>query len=632
MEKVVENNVKSSRREKIIDEITSKCTLDLLTDLKDWYLYTLQDQKWFQYVVFTTNSYKLAIIMETITEKNMCDNRYTQYLTDSSIFLKSKELVDYYVEFKHFPSILLCDDYLIYGFRLNHIIDGLEKELFRVCSKEYPEKNIEEDRIARALFKAITIHVYAKSWNQTILEGSYDCKLHCTKEKEEEPYQYNASIASIASSINIHNMENNGSIYTQILPQQDFDNIKDRLKEDGFIHTTYWLVEQYSKFLYIGFENKINLILSLRIAKHKYSPEYRIIPFVFLPNMVENETEAVANMIISKLPEQYKEFFNNCREINKKRTFNELITLLFSDAILKDFNKTYNIKVDFTDKDRELIKMARVYNQYGFAQTKQMLNALLGDDYTSLISIADIEKVSKTNLRVLDFETNTKPITRLDIIKRLEEYFYNRICVMGEIWNEIAFHYSPELASKRYARGCCFSLNELTKGYSKNQSQCCLAYLLQMNDAGVISISSYAPNNTTVSGYSQFISEEILAFLLKPMQPDIDIYIPLLSRIQTECERRLCKLTEEIEEYGKDMGWKQEDISNLVQFCNQLEKMGQGPSDYCPVESVYIDQAYGDLLYTGQIKEISRRINLSSELRAQYVKYSDKKYGYRRRV
>lgn len=618
MEKVVGNNVNSSRREKIIDELTINFGRYDLQKLKDWYLYTLQEQKW-RYVVYTTNSYKLAIIMETITGKNMCDNWYTQYLTDSSIFLKSKELVDDYVKFKTFPRILLCDDVLFYGFRINHIIDGLEKELFRVASKEYPEENIKESSIACALGHAITIHAYARPYRIILRNAS---ALHCMQ-GQMETQECNHYIERIASSINIHNMENNGSIYTQILPQQDFDNIKDRLKEEnGFIHTTYWLVEQYSKFLYIGFENKINLILSLRIAKHRYSPEYRIIPFVFLPNMYENETDAVANMIISKLPEQYKEWFSNCREINQKRTFNELITLLFSDAILKDFNKTYKIKVDPTDKDQEFTKMARVHNQYGFAQTKQMLNALLGDDYTSLISIADIEKVSKTKLRMLDFETNTKPIIRGDIIRRLEEYFYNNVCELGKCWNYVKDNPSCryEYKNKRYVRGCCFSLNELTKGYSKDQVQVCLAYLLQMNDAGVISISSYATNKMTVVGYSQFISEEILAFLLKPAQPDIYMYIPLLSRMQHHCDYHFKKISEEIERYGKDMGWKQEDISKLVQFCNQLEKIGQTPIDW---DDPYTSQAY----YSLSSEEACKRIDLAYELSDQYRKYVVEKYG-----
>lgn len=609
------------KREQIINEAESLLSKDVLGELKDWYEYTLEDE--WRFVIFAVRrSYMMALIFECITEKKMSDSS-AEFLTDAALFLRCGELADMYRKYGAFPRILLCDDIMIHGRNMNHIIEGLQKELCRLLADEFERSEIEA-----ALVRAVRIHVYTRTWNHLLLIGSYGRRLHYMR--KESPNFWHQLSSDISSLIFRSDITNACYIYTEHLSDAMMDRIQDKLiNEDGFIKTVYQKIEQYAKFTYLDSADRISGVLSLRIIKNDYHEGYRVAPFVFLPNMDTRETEKIFDIISEKLPEKYRDWFAGLKEMTGKRTFNEFITLLFSDAVLKKFNQDNEITVDSEDREWELEKLARNYNQYGFEQTRQMLEELLGNSQKSILSMEDIDKVigMLSSIGKIVMKLKTTGDAELDatekheIRERVENYFY-----MQGLGDERSAHqlveapYFPtKLRSKRHVENCCFVLAFLNQGYTKEQSRYCMSYFLHMIDAGVGSLSSYAPNDTDVNGYAQFAKAGEQSLLIEPLRKYK--YIPLLSRMQFECGHRLRELTDEIGEYGAEIGWDQSLIDTLTQFVIRLAKIGQTPWDW---DGNYIRKVDGAIL------DIIDLMDEQNSLRETYVNHVKEKNKNRR--
>lgn len=608
--------IKDSIRQNIKKAAISLFTEDVLVGLIKWYRYTLGGE--WRYIVFAVRrSYMMALIMEIITGIEMRVNS-GDFLTDAALFLRCEEMASEYRKNGRFPKILLCDDAVIHGRGINHIIEGLRDNLVRILGDDFRKSEIED-----ALSRAIEIHVYVRMQGVLLLHGSY--KLNSIRtEKPEFVHQFSSDCSAMILRSNLMNA---CYVYTEYLSDSQMERIKDRLiGSGGFVYTTYQKVEQYTKFFYLGEVNHIKVVLSLRIIKNVGNDGYRVAPFVFLPNLDSNETDILLDSILNKFPPKYIGSFLDLEKVNGKRTFNELITLLFSDAVLKSFNKAYKIELDEEDQDRELDKLARNYNQFGFEQTKQMLKELLGGD--SVLTMSDIVEVEKTAISdrriVLSLEgIDSVKLTneRMDKIKKsVEEYFFEKGCEDEEMAYELMRrpYYQTTLRSKRRVRGSCFTLKELNQGLTSLESKYCIAYFLQMIDAGIGGLSSYAPNNLEVIGYAQFVKAGEQSLLIKPLQ--LYEYLPVLSRMQSECGRRLRRLTDEIREFGIVVGWNESLIEKLVEFVDMLSRMGHTPRDWNGNYVWKIDKDKNDLW---------RLLYNQSFLREQYVEYAKDKYGYK---
>lgn len=606
------------KREQILNEAESLFTKDILQELEEWYEYTLQDE--WHYVVFAVRrSYMMALIMECITEKKMNDSS-PEFLTDAALFLRCGELAASYRRRGVFPRILLCDDVMIHGRSMNHIIEGLLQELYRLLEGEF-----ERNEIKMALVKAVSIHVYTRTTDHLLLIGSYTWKLHCTR--KESPNFWHQLSNDISSLIFRSDLTNACYIYTEHMSDEQMEKIKEKNETmEGFIQTVYQRIWQYTRLEYLPSARSVKGVLSLRLIKNDYYDGYRAAPLIFLPNMGAAETESVSEIILEKLPEDYRAWFLGWKEMAGKRTFNEFVTLLLSDAILKEFNRKYDIQLNPVDKDQELDKLVRNYNQYGVEPTKQMLNELLGEDQRSVLSMEDMERIikalsAKSDLMMELTESPKKP-EKQNIRKRVEDYFYSQ----GRA-DEISAHELVELPyfptkrrSERRVRNSSQVLKELNRGYTQQESQYCMAFFLHMIDAGIGGLSSYAPNDTEVAGYAQFVKAGEQSLLLEPLRKYK--YIPMLSWMQHECNRLLRDLTNEVREFGWEAGWEESLIDMLTAFIGSLEEIGQTPWDW---DGNYVRKVDGDIeVITGLIKE-------QSALRKAYADYARAKYWNRKR-
>lgn len=574
-------------REQIIREAGYLFNEEVFEGLKSWYRYTLQGE--WQYVVFTVRrSYILALIMETITGDKMKDSGSVEFLTDAAFFLRCQELADIYRKYKCFPPILLCDDAMVHGRNMNHLIEGIEKELCSLLDGEF-----EPDEVENALLDAVDVHVYVRSKGDLLLRSSYIWKLHFTcREGPAFLHQFSSDISSLILRANITNAV---YVYTEYLSDADMERIRGSLED--YVETVYQNTKQYMKCEYIGSKDEIKAVFTLRIIENVERVGYRVAPFVLLPNLDSSETNIILRALMEKIPDaKCKEWLMETSQIPGKRTCNELITMLLSNVVLKIFNRKFSINPTEADREEELAKLARNYNQFGFGETKRMLGKLLGLElFRDIEALSGIfSQISLGKRRVMRLEEGPQGGALADTVKeeiklRVEDYFYEKGCADEEAAYRLKnnLYLQSDRRSIRRARGVCFTMADLNRGYTEQKSRYCVAYFLQMMDAGGTTVSSYAPNNVHVVGLAQYTKAGEQSLMILPLR--LYDYIPMLDRIEYEARHRLMD--------KKFVAWKfmneypehypSGTQGQILEFLDRLERMGSLVDDW---DVNYIDK------------------------------------------
>ncbi len=551
---------------------------DVQKELEEWYNHLLNINA--RYVVFTEDSYILALICEIITEKQMEDTNNKEFITEAALLFRIKEIVEYYKENLKLPNILICDSILTNGIKVNQILEDFENALFKMLPHEH-----EISDIYRMCQNAIQIYSYINHNGRKLLLGRYE--LNNNYIRKTDPEEYNQLLYSISRVKCASDISNNCYIYTQYLSDNKMESIKDSLIQDGFIYTSYCeFSKQYSKHIYIENENAVQLILSLTISKNHYIDGYRIKPFIFLPNMDNKETDSLLSMISKMIPPKYIPLLNDWKKIKGMRSLNELITFILSNVILSEFSKKYNIEVTSEDKEYEIIKLARNYNWSTFKETVNMLNDLITyNKKTTIHDLTDIFKDCKIKRNIMKLPPNAdisiSQNEKLNIQKRLEDYFYKKILKSEKVVYELRstpYYEGAFKLLKRNVRGCSFTIADLNQGYSKIQSQYCMAYLLHMVDVSYISISSYSTNNLNVVGYAQFISAEYLSILIRTLRNYL--YNRMLNVFDQICSYEREDFYALLKDFGNKNGIDEKVIHELSNLFKDLENIGQSPKDW----------------------------------------------------
>ena len=468
---------------------------EISTEMQKWYEETIQSNA--RYVVYIVRRcYMLALIMEHITGIKMKDSKEREFLTDASFFLRCEELANYYRKYGQFPKILLCDDILIHGRNINHFLKSLEDELCELLT-EY-----EKEEIQIELAAAIKIHVYVRSDKRLLLLGRYEFSLKYIR-KEQAAFWRRVS-SNISTLILRADMANACYVFSESIPEAVYYEID---SNKGW-HKTVFQNTMESVFVSYGIDDSLlKAIYTIRLIKAQKSEDYRVVPFVFLPNLSEKETESVKNEIFVQLRndtrwEKIESYINSLNQINGKRLFNEWLTLLMSQSFLNAFNKEYGISLELMEEEyiAERTKLLRNYNAYGKDITLEILDFTLTQN---VLSIHDINKILIKNINehfIMELdssEAKDENIEKATIRDKMEKYFYqNAIIEETSAFELTQISYVPtKRRSMRRVRGCGFTLAalaELNGCCSKSEMNYLLAYFLQMIDAGVLAISSYA--------------------------------------------------------------------------------------------------------------------------------------------
>lgn len=571
------------------------------------------------YVIFMVRrSYLLALIMEKVTGLNMEENSNAVFLTDSSAILFCSELARQYKETGEFPKILLCDDTLIHGRAINHFLEDMEETLYNLLP------DYKKDNILEALVKSVQIQVYIKSDMLSLILSRYELNTRY-KRKENNAYIHRFS-NDISSLVLASGMANTVYIYSRYLSYKDFG----RLNLEGFIETSYQNTKQYTRIQYIGLSEEKKAVITLRIVKDNGNEGYRVIPFIFLPNLGEEETAMLIDSMASKMEDaginrNYIKLLYYLKDIPGKRAFNELVTLWLSQAVLQEFNKLNGMGNVLPDED-EICKLARNFNcgcLPGFNSLevyKDMLRVIVSKQVFSISDIADMAEDSVQYGRKLLYVTKcsnsyVSEKEKKRIKYKLENYFY--YVALEEEKDAYSLsknpYYHTKRRSKRNVRGCGFLLRELNDGYTEIKAAYSIAYFLQMVDAGVLSLSSYAYKEVKVVGFSQFAKAGEQSLLLMPLR--MYEWLPLINEIQLYCKWCGCKFEEEIYGYLDSEGCDAssgliEEIEEIVKFVAALSSIGQEAVEWMGyyINKIELDILEGETLRKARFRFLEKQL------------------------
>ena len=558
------------------EELTREARLILGNEnffgLKEWYQNTLSP-KWDYVVYVVRRSYIVALIMEEITGLKMEENSSASFLTDSSFLLGCENFAEYFKQYGSFPSILLCDDILIHGRNLNRVIRAIEKRLIVLMP------NVEQDVIKSLLTDAITLHVYAKADVKAplLLDERYWLCLEYKCKMQQVIWRKMASDLSLL--IFQSEYVNASYIYSEHVSEE---SVKDVIS--SYYRSVYQNTIEYTKVRFCTLGNSVRAICTIRLIKDRTKEGYNVVPFVFLPNLDENETHALINRMCMTSSHLENNIFlfkrlNSLDEVVGKRSLNEWITLLLSLVIINQFNRDNSIKIDLYDMERVVTKLARNYWFSDFESTKTYLKNCIEnpifqsvDEMEQELFLSGIYEREIVKLSEKSYIMVTPEIIR----RKLDDFFYNA----GKREELMAVKKVDSVLLDGYTRGCCFVLNELLSEFNYDQARIAIAYILQMMDAGILSLSSFAPLNMKVVGFAQFAKAGEQSLLIKSLR--YIEYIPCIALMYEWCRQV------EIDFYDYLTRYMQSErcdidpslLSGLTDLVKDLESMNQTPSDW----------------------------------------------------
>lgn len=608
-----------------------------LAGLMRWYEDTLDSGR--NYVVFVgQRSYILALIMEALTGKKMEENSIACFLTDASLFLHCERLARMYERYHRFPGILLCDDTVVYGKNINHFIELMESRLISLLDQ------YEEEEIKDAFAAAIRIHAYVRSDKPLLLLGRYQLRLQY--KRRVEPLSLHRLSSNISTLILHSDIANAVYIYSRHLTEDQFQ----RVDRSDYVETIYQGTKQYAKIVFIGRE-EIKAVFSLRIIRNTGQEGYRVIPFVFLPNLSGEETEKIFGHIqeglrAGEMDERYLEWMCRLQDVWGKRTFNELVTLILGQVLLQEFWVKNGIDMTegtgrepvtrqkSSDRAYEIRKLARNYNTGSLEGTEAFLKVILSGKWftpgdVARIICSAVERDRKL-IRMEPGRTVPGEKEKQAIRERIEDYFWEKEKEEKSAAHALSWesYYPTAKRSERRVRGCGFLLWEISEGYTEPENRYCIAYFLQMMDAGVLALSSYASKNTRVVGFAQFAKTGELSQMIQPIR--MLEWIPVIIAVEMEGEW-LCRPFEEIlRRYGRseECDLSQEEIWKMIQFKEELTQMGQKARDwdwnYVKKTDVEGCERFGEYWEKYRIRMILRFMDLQIRHIQCYSKHREK--------
>lgn len=511
-----------------------------LDGLLEWYDECIKADA--RYVVFVVRrSYILSLILESLTGRSMTDGLGKTYVTDSAFLLCCEELANYYEAHSSFPKIMLCDDLLIHGRNLNRVIEAAEDRLQELLPKE------DKDVICEAFSDAIQIRVYCLASNDhLLLRTEYMQDAECVI--KYEPIKWRELSSHISSLIVESGIANATYVASEVISKEECERVIE--SDAGYQRWIFQNVEGYIKVDFLCDEREgVCAIYTIRLLKNKLNDSYRVIPFVFMPNLDNLETLFLFNCIKQLgLENGYSElFFERLKDlysINGKRAYNEWVTLIICQAVLQEFNRRYNIKTDDficggsykSEYYREIVKLSRNYRFDSTDSHIVFLETCIKEKpiFSDMEKLSDILRQCGFNRRIIIL--GDQSIDKRQIRSIFENYFYEQ--GYEEELDAVRYRGEPSMqrgVSRRSVRGCCFIFKELLSQVSLESARYGVSIFLLMMDAGVLALSSHPAREINVVGYAQFAKAGEQSLLLRPLR--YMEYIPFLSIAYDWCKQ-----------------------------------------------------------------------------------------------
>lgn len=515
--------------EDIRKDIELFCSKGTLETFEKWYKHVTSD---YGYIVFLdSNSYNLGLICEKMIGIKMVDKYGKEFLTSSALTLRINELVEHYKQYDDFPSIRICANMLKYGKDINHYLEVIESLILEKLGDN------DRDRVIDKIVKAVQIVVVAsRRGKSSLILGRY--ALNITRASVLDDIEFNELSNKIQMLITRYGLINSSYL---ISTQLD----KDRIDTDKFVETVYRNTKEKTFVRLIN--NKV--ITTLRLIENTKHNCYIAIPFVIVPNLGSSETGSLMKLIENS---EVKAWLNEAYNIKGKRSFNELLQLILSNAILKEIGLN-----DYTEYEIE--RLSRNYSMHGKDKTKEMLKSALYNTNIDLKQLANECIQDKKKI----FNGNNSSVNKDSVIDTLENYFYNSAFSQEKESFELnnMQYFETWRRSERIVRGINFVIKEL----SSNCSELLIAYMLNIVDAGVAEISAYGPKKMDIVGLSTFIGFGEQAISINALR--FYEYIPLLVKIELTSYKPV-----DLEKITDDKTAKA-----LNNFVDELKQIGQTP-------------------------------------------------------
>lgn len=592
-----------------------------------WYMETLKPE--WEYVVFVVRrAYMLALIMENATGLSMEDEGHAIFVTDGAFYSRCHKLAWEYIESHRFKRILLCEDALLHGRNINYFLEQMEEGILKVLRIFYSQ-DFDEDIVRERFAQAVTIHVLARTRGKLLLLDRYALQLRsCAVKNISVMHELSCRLSTL---ISYSGMVNAAYIFSESINANEFESCK----EFGFKRTVYHNVVEHVHVEPVCVGNMLKAVLTLRVI---HSPlkasEYKVVPFVFIPNLGSQETERLWMALREKIQanlqgDDFLDYLNALKGLKGMRTFNEWLTMILSQILLEDFNAQCGIVPKKSKEYQQQIQnLARNYNITGFKKTKRYIRRITQGEYFSKEEMRQLLVSSMDGERKICMIGSDR-ISTDDLVDKLEEYWY-QVALQEEKKARLAlrkpYHEALDY-SRRKVYGCGFTLEEIFDGSSEDNVEWGFAYFLQMMDAGMIGVSSYSDKYMNVVGYSQFVKAGEMSLVIYPLR--MIEYIPLLVAIQQFCRNIDWDWQEEAKKYCNSpysqMGAGE--IEKVSDFVDKLAEGLQGPEEWDICYDDRVEYAGADAAEReNEVRQWGRQVQLTLKSRRHlknFEKYVD---------
>lgn len=349
----------------LMDNLSTFKIKENIDKLIEWYKLSVVNTKW-TYVVYASRmTYCIANMMEDYTGIKMKASSNQWFFTNVSFLNMTTTIADYYVENARFPSILICDVGIVHGKSITNLLFSLEKEVIPYITQKLD--NITEQDIRKDLSKAITIHVFAKVAQQTLIPAWYS---YCIKSiKVVDIHQFHQIYNDLSMLASFCSKGINTLIPCRYISLNEFETAQQNC---NLIKTSYHGTSQYTKIkLIYNKSNQVTACIALCYTPFIHSNATRMIPFVFIPYLDENMYKLLLDKLVLIIRSKNYEYVDidlfdgylsgsNC-------TTAEWVTLILSLAVTGNIN--YSIS------DDELLCISRNYVTY-FLDNNDIYNIL----------------------------------------------------------------------------------------------------------------------------------------------------------------------------------------------------------------------------------------------------------------
>lgn len=490
-------------------------------DIESFLTPHLREKEKKTYTLFITRRCScLAYIFKRIIEERhpeKAELKNNHLLTNSALINAAPVIAQEVAEGNN-PDIFLVDDSISYGRAVTNILDLFVNRFTKALRAIVGDT---ADALAKEYVKNyIKIHVYMKKNHYDLLSQTY--RDITDAEKTVAQSVWNDFSTRVSELINNADVANAAFVYSagvDEIPKTSSENWR-------MVNTNYYEHKQTTFFRAVPNEENCKAICSIRCFPCSVNVKYRIVPFIFFPNLREKELKRLEERVFRKLWKNIKptetektlqKDLKYYQENTTLRSRAEFVTMYLSQSLLLAFIKHQCEKIlNLHDYDCQKINWTYSYfdkklpiwnnlfndeklNDPGLWLTEEEVNEVVSDAVESMI-FAEVKDNGKRIPFYME-ESMQDKFVNLEIGHEVSlEEVYERLLFDRAVDSEQKSHDLAEkqfflLNSQRFTSDPDrrYELGEFERDISKKAGAQyslvdLLAMTLQMMDAGLMSI------------------------------------------------------------------------------------------------------------------------------------------------